>query len=388
MQSSDRRLLAGLTAAICLLAASAQARHLSVDYQADPAHTGNILFEKDFSAPLKLKWSRNLGGLVSYPVVAHQKVFVTVTNSHGYGTQLFALNLKNGATVWQKAIDGTYFFSNATYDRDRLFVLNYDGLLQAFSADNSGTQLWSVQLADAGYTSPPTARDGTVFVGGAFTSAIDASSGALRWTTSIEGNDHSAPTIHNNTLYLSYSCDVYALDKRNGQKIWSYNDGCSGGGGKTSVIFNDRLYVRGLTSGDYIFDSRTGDKIGQFSAWPVPTFWTDSTGKSSQVELVTEDQLQSVDVATGTVNWTFAGDGQLDTAPLLINGLVIEGSNSGNLYLLDGETGTQLWSTRVGQPILPPDEQNAFLLTGLGAGGGTLLVPASNSLVAYVPFKR
>src|SRR5262249_23861549 len=86
----------------------------------------------------------------------------------------------------------------------------------------------------------------------------------------------------------------------------------------------------------------------------------------------------------GSADWTFTGDGNLDTAPLVVGGLVFVGSSGGNLYALDAAAGTTSWSTNVGSPIPGPDEQNVSQpLTGLGAANGALVVSAGSQLVAY-----
>ncbi|MFM9662742.1 outer membrane protein assembly factor BamB family protein, partial [Streptomyces scabiei] len=82
--------------------------------------------------------------------------------------------------------------------------------------------------------------------------------------------------------------------------------------------------------------------------------------------------------------WTFEGDGQISTAPIVVNGYVYVGSRSGQLWALNGATGQSVWSTDVGAPIEEPDEHNVSQpLTGLGAGGGLVVVPATSLLVAY-----
>ena len=68
-----------------------------------------------------------------------------------------------------------------------------------------------------------------------------------------------------------------------------------------------------------------------------------------------------------------------------VNGQVIEGSLSGELYVLDGATGATRWSANVGAGIPGPDEQNVSQpLTGLGAGENTLVVPAGDQISAFV----
>jgi outer membrane protein assembly factor BamB len=60
--------------------------------------------------------------------------------------------------------------------------------------------------------------------------------------------------------------------------------------------------------------------------------------------------------------WSFAGDGALVTAPLVVNNYVFIGSSNGNLYALDGTSGAQLWTKNLG--------------AALPAGDGLLIVPA------------
>jgi outer membrane protein assembly factor BamB len=79
-------------------------------------------------------------------------------------------------------------------------------------------------------------------------------------------------------------------------------------------------------------------------------------------------------VSTAASVWSYAGDGQLSTPPIVINGPVVEGSDSGNVYLLDASTGSQEWSGDTGAGV-----------TALGAGQGTLIVISGSMVTAYVP---
>jgi len=54
------------------------------------------------------------------------------------------------------------------------------------------------------------------------------------------------------------------------------------------------------------------------------------------------------------------------------------------VYGLGIGKGNVVWSAQVGSPINGPDEQDVSSpLTGLGAGQGLLVVPASDQLAAY-----
>ena len=134
----------------------------SVAYQIEPAHSGS---QSDaITPPLAPRWSRDLGGPVSYPLIVKGRIFVIVQNPTSYGTQLYALDETTGATLWGPfSLGGTYNFGGIAYENGRVFALNYDGLLRAFDA-TSGNVIWSKQLVGQySFTSPPTALGAIVY---------------------------------------------------------------------------------------------------------------------------------------------------------------------------------------------------------------------------------
>lgn len=73
----------------------------AVTYQIDYAHSGFATFGTPLSFPVTPTWSVTLNGLVSYPLIAGGKVFVTTSSSGsgGYGTSLYALDKQTGSIV-------------------------------------------------------------------------------------------------------------------------------------------------------------------------------------------------------------------------------------------------------------------------------------------------
>ena len=90
----------------------------AVTYQIGVSHDG-YSGDSTLAPPLTARWSRDLPGEISYPLIAAGKVF----------------------------------------------VINVDGLLRAFDA-NTGALAWSTQLSQYLFSSPPTAQGGVVYVGG------------------------------------------------------------------------------------------------------------------------------------------------------------------------------------------------------------------------------
>lgn len=354
----------------------------AVAYQVDVRHSGAQRCGS-LAPPLAQKWLRSFSGEISYPLIVKGKVFVTVDNGpDSYGSTVYALSQDTGEVIWSRAVGHVYSWSNAAYDAGRVFYLTYDGLLQAFD-QASGRTLWTKQLPNQwSFTSAPVAANGVVYTSGAGSGgtvyAVSQRSGGLLWTRSVANGDYSSPALSPLRVYVSYSCPhVYGLWRETGAVSWHYGSGCSGGGGKTAVFHNERLYVRDSGAG-YVFNATNGTLVDSFSSVPAPAF----AGEAGL--FVSGGQLRAADVTTGQTKWTFVGDAGLRTAPIISNGHAYVGSSTGKLFAVALSDGSEAWSTNVGAAIPAPDEHNVSQpLTGLAAGQRLLVVPAGNLLVAY-----
>lgn len=377
-------LLLGLICSVSAITVSAQTPEQASNFQINATHTGAITIE-NFAPPLKPRWTVNFGQPISYPLIADGRVFVTVRNpTLSTGTTLYALDATNGATIWSFNLGGGAALGAACYENGRVFALNYAGLLRSFDAA-TGNVVMSVDLpGTSGYSAPPAVLNGVVYISaGLNVRAVNAVTGAILWSASVINGDNSSPAVTNDGVYVSYACpNVYKLNPANGAKIWHYAPGCSGGGGRTPVLHNGRLYVR--DSFDTIFDSQTGTIIGNFNAKNSPVFSGDKGffldgphGFGSFGTLVARD------VNTNSILWSFA-DGFLQSAVLVVNNYVYVGSSQGNLYAVDAATGQQVWMTNTGESIPYVDEHNASQpVTSFAAAEGLLVIPTSTKLIAY-----
>ena len=339
----------------------------AVTYQIDAAHTGSQF--DTLSPPLIQRWSRNLGSFTSYPLIAGGKVFVTA------GTLLYALDAATGATVWGPIDLGTS--PSIAYESGRVFGVNREGLLRAFDAAN-GNQMWTQQLAGQSFTSPPTPLAGTLYVNGFPTLyAVSTQDGSVKWSKLDVGGEHSSPPVTTTGLYLSYVCNAFGLSPSTGNTLWQLPTNCFGLGGRTPAYYNGRVYIRNHQFGNLALDAGTGTPVAEITAIPPPAFHG-STGFFFNVP-----NLQARDLSTGALKWSFSGDGTLTTPPIVVNGHVYIGSLSGKLYAINESTGANVWTGNVGAPVFGADEHNAVPLVGLGAGEGLIVVPASESVVAF-----
>ena len=375
---------------ICTLfaaTASAQTPEQARNFQIDATHTGATT-SSSLKPPLKQRWVVNFGQSISYPLIADGRVYVTVNNGTFNGTNLFALNAADGAILWSFPLGGVSQFSGACYENGRVFAVNGSGLLRAFDGA-TGAVIWSVQLpGQSSFSAPPTVHQGVIYVGGAGSGgtvyAVNATTGAVIWTSSVMNGSTSSPAVTDEGVYVSYSCpNVYKLDPATGAKIWHFAPGCSGGGGKTPALYDGRLYVRDFN--DTIHSSQTGAIIGTFNAKNTPAF-SGSRGffLNGPHSFGTFGLLQARDVNTNSLLWSFAGDGFLQSAVLVVNDYVYVGSAQGRLYAVDATTGQQVWVTTAGSSIPYVDEQNVSQpVTSFAAGEGLLVVPTSTTFVAY-----
>lgn len=353
----------------------------ATSYQINSAHNG-YSYQETLHLPLKKLWSVPISD-ASYPVIADGRVFVLNAPSNVYGTKLYAIDAKSGGVLWQKNIPGTYYWSALTYGDNKLYVLNFDGVLLALDPQNGAT-IWSKQMPEQyAFSAPPTFANGMVYVGGAGIGgtvyAVTAEDGSVKWTASVANGDVSSPAVRNGAVFVSYACNqAYSFDALSGVLLWNYSADCSGGGGKTTVIAKPYgLFTRDFY-GNLILNRVTGKKMGAYKADFVPAIAGDHRFTIKNSKLSAYDQFHKINL------WSFTGDGTLSSAPIVVNSHVYIGGSSGMLYALQVETGKLSWSANVGSPIPSPDEHNVSQpLTGLAAGEGLIVVPASNSLVAY-----
>jgi len=181
--------------------------------------------------------------------------------------------------------------------------------------------------------------------------------------------------------YLTEGCEfAFDIAPGDGGIIWRH-DGtqCTSGPAAESVAYGGRLYMReSVTSTQTILDSATGAAVWTYTSDTPPAF------AGNLAYFLHGHTLEAHNLPGLGIAWTFAGDGGLVTAPLVVNGVVYVGSSTGTLYGLDATNGTLRWFGSVGAAMSGPDPFFADELTGFGAAEGTLVVPAGTHLVAYI----
>lgn len=352
-------------------------------YRMSESHDGVLITSNGIQYPATSAptWTRDFGAPVSYPLIADGMVFVATANPDGsYGNRLYGLNAQTGATIWGPiAIPGTYFGSGLTYDNGRIFILMFDGAIRAFNASD-GAALWSTQLPGYWYAASPNAYGGIVFVtGNGGLSALDEASGAILWTTQSAGTTGwGSPAISSEGAFTQDGyCRAGAYDPVIGAALWETRSPCNGPWDYAPVIKNGIFFGRTGSSLN-LFDATTGSFSVQIGSGFAPAV------TESAVIALNAGTLSSTRLSDFVQTWTFTGDGNSVTAPVVVNNTVFIGSSSGKVYGLDVLTGSQVW---MGQSPLPinHDSENGGPMppSGPAAGENLLIFPAANSLVAW-----
>ena len=345
----------------------------------DPAHDNNSPGPA-IASPLSIAWSVDLGGPSSAPLVADGLVIVTRTSPAG----VLAIDPASGSTVWGPVALNNGFFKGLflAAQASRVFILNANGLLVALDA-RTGAELWTLQIEiQYSFDSPPVAADGLVFVNGTGeggdTYAIDATNGSVAWTAT-NGGSQGAVAVADSVVYVSGGCQqMWAFDVASGSQIWYAHTDCSGGDSTAPSVYGNHIWQHSFLNANTIFDT-TGKITGSFNADVTPAF------SGNAVFYLQGSMLDRVDLTSSVVGWTFAGDGSLSTAPVVVGNQLFVGGTSGNVYEIDVATGTQVSVCNVG---VGADGGQISVVAGseteaMTVASGRLIVPTSSGVVAF-----
>jgi outer membrane protein assembly factor BamB len=343
------------------------------NFRIDFAHTGSQPRET-MTPPLTEAWSVDLGARANYALVARGRVFAAGGGGGPFNTagSLIAVDAVTGATLWGPVALGSDLL--IAYQEGLVFVAVSQTTLMALD-EATGQMRWSTPMAYSDW-SPPVAVDGLVYVNsysGNYTAAYDQKTGALHWKNSISDGSPGSPALWNGYVVSSSGCDLtVALDGSTGAMRWRYYTGCTGGGGDMPTIWGGLVYVRDTPFGDdVILDLENGSVRGTFNS-DTPLAFSGAQGYS-----LLGGTLRAFSTDTLATRWSFRGDGNLVTSPIVAGDYAYVASSTGMIYAVNG-AGQLAWSADTGGAIAKDPE-----VLSLTVGEGTLLVPVGNRIVAY-----
>lgn len=283
-----------------------------------------------------LVWQHQLrGGVQGTPVIVGGLVVV--------GTDaglLGAVSLATGTLAWEHAL-GSPITASLVADAGVVYVPDGGGTISAWEVA-TGRSLWSYAM-DAPTTRAPALADGVLYIGatGGRFDAIDIANCSLVWRTELGPGMVGTPTVGDGRIYVGRGLgeedstnDLVALDGRDGQQLWSFSSP-TGQQVHAGALANGVAYGTSEDGNVYALDAATGRRI-----------WTATTdGSAGTAAAVVGDQLflssadrtvRAVRAADGSLAWVVPVGGT-PTAPSVINGRVIVGTNLGAVVAIGDE---------------------------------------------------
>jgi len=156
-----------------------------------------------------------------------------------YSGRVYAVRQRDGSRVWTASTQGARlgfasgrFYSTPAVAYGRVYLGNADGSVYSFATD-TGELAWRKRTGDYVYASPAVAQvpDGkpTVYIGsydGRFY-ALDARSGATRWSHDAKGKISGGATVVGEIVYFSNLSrkSTVGLGARTGRKVYDIRRG-------------------------------------------------------------------------------------------------------------------------------------------------------------------
>jgi outer membrane protein assembly factor BamB len=271
-----------------------------------------------------------------------------------FGTQksFYALNAKKGTVIWEYKSGTDFAYSTPTIVNGILYTTNTDYNLYALDP-LSGKLKWKFATNSTTISSPAVVNGIVYFTSDDFNIyAVDATSGVLKWKYRTGYNVDSAPVVANGLVYAGSSDSYfYALDALTGNLVWRYYTG--------SIM----VKASAVVSKGVVF---IGNRGGYFFA---------------------------LNAANGHLKWSFSTNGISfeHCRPIINNGVVfvasgydfINNKESGSLYALKEEDGTQLWKSLDGQGFSSgPSYANGKLYINSDDGNLYLLDAATGNIIS------
>ncbi len=265
------------------------------------------------------------------PTLANDQLFVPTSQG-----MLYSVNPTSGSISWSTAIGDQSVrqavlqsFSRPAVADDIVTVYSWaTGSAYAFDT-SSGKQQWEIELSvDPAEGYSRTSIAGPVMAGGSvyFTSAdydsenstgaqsliaVEAESGAMRWTT-----------------------DLAPIDLTTGSRPYGVGQPYVAGDHLLVSIADDDgfgLTAFSVETGEQVWQSSFGDSL--FSLLSI----ADDTAYVARVS----GALTGIDIQTGDELWSVETGGELHSAPYIVDGMVYQAGQDGQLYAL-GEGGTEV----------------------------------------------
>ncbi|NKI27589.1 PQQ-binding-like beta-propeller repeat protein [Arenibacter sp. 6A1] len=281
----------------------------------------------DASAGRELWRYKTKNGVKNQMVIAQDKVIATDMIGHTY-----AIDIASGKLVWDKDLKynrAPGFITGLVTD-GKIVYTGYSDSLSAIEV-NTGRVLWQNKAWKGGEGTTPTMTIAdNVLLASRHWGAIyahDRFTGELLWSRNDDGLRFRDGVLSYKDKYLwvAEQDKLHQLDLKTGKTVHSFITGMQHTGTSAPIVLQDRVIISGSHPGVASFDLKTGKKQWEFQVDPA-LFYTPS---------YFSDQQQS-----------------LETTPILVGENLIFGAMDGKVYVVNAVTGSLVWKTALGAPLI------------------------------------
>ncbi|MEN4013560.1 MAG: PQQ-binding-like beta-propeller repeat protein [Chloroflexota bacterium] len=228
-------------------------------------------------------------------------------------SHVYAVRAADGSMIWRypDRAGRAMFFAAPVLADNQLLAGDYDNVLHSLNP-NTGTQNWAFTGAKGDWIASPLVVDGIILAPNAdhFLYALSPN-GSLLWKFETGRALWSKPVSDGELVYqASMDHNLYAIDLRTGQKVWSVDVG-------GAVIYSPTL------------DAEMG------------VIYLTTLARN----------LMAINASDGSILWQRQFEGGLWTQPAFKDGVLFFGDMQGKIYAVSAEDGTEIWSQSVDQPV-------------------------------------
>ena len=338
-------------------------------FRGGPAHTG----VQASSAPRefhRVRWTFPTGArIVSSPVLLDGVIYFGSNDSNVY-----AVAADSGRQLWAHATGGPVAATPAIA-AGLLYVGSYDGRFYALDAKTGATR-WKFRtggerrfeakglhgleprtqtIADPYdlYLSSPVVANGLVYFGSGDGNvyALDAATGATRWTFKTGDVVHASPAYADGVLYVgSWDSWFYAIDAVTGKQRWRFHGGEDAllhnqvGFQSSPAVVDGVVYTGCRDANLYALDAKTGAqkwKLYHDGSWVISS----PAVAGGKIYYATSDSalFNIVDAATGKAVVQQHGNSFMFSSAAVAGDVVVMGVTNGSLEARDRTSGKLLW---------------------------------------------
>ena len=273
----------------------------------------------------------------SSPAVANGMVFIGDLDNN-----LYAFDARTGAPAW-KFTTGNTVWGSPTVANGVVYITSSDGTTHALDAA-SGTQLWAHGGGGLFVSGTPAVAGSTVYTtsdsGGVGLYALDAQTGALRWSLNQNSMQTGSPAVANSIVYAGMDDgSLYALAAGTGAIRWT--SPFLGRSMRGVAVGNGLVYV-GATDGNnnpalYGINASTGAIVWKFLTGGIGVNASSPTYANGVVYMPGGVGIYALDANTGAVLWQDLGPANPGASPVVVNGVLYINGTGPTAYHLPAQ---------------------------------------------------